>query len=172
MVCSLARDAPVNPPVKLLGFTLDRKMAWKDHLCSGQKQTFPCLLSAAQTETPFLVTIHHAMFHSHIGYGLLLWGHAAGTEEILKLQKRAVRLITFSDRLAHCKPLFARLGIFTIYGHFIFLCLLHVKNNLSNFPLWTATHNYNTRQREKLDVPRVRLSKTQSSYSVPTPEAV
>jgi hypothetical protein len=116
MVCSLARDAPANPPVKLLGFTLDRKMAWKDHLAqvsSRLSRVCYLLLKLRHLVTePFLVTIYHAMFHCHIGYRLLLWSHAAGIEEILKLQERAVRLITFSDRLAHCKPLFARVGTF------------------------------------------------------------
>jgi len=106
------------------------------------------------------------MFHCHVAYGLLLWGHASGVDDILRLQKRAVRLMTFSDRLAHCKPIFARLGILTVHSHYILACTLFVIDNIQDFRPRAAIHDHLTRQRNLLDVPRVRLARSQKSYNL------
>jgi hypothetical protein len=75
----------------------------------------------------YLIMVYHALFHCHITYGLLLWGHSCRVPDVLRMQKRALRIITSSDFRASCRPLFARINIFTVVGHFIFLCILHVK---------------------------------------------
>ena len=41
---------------------------------------------------------------SHMTYGLLLWGNQV--EQVSKLQKKSIRLITGSEYLAHSEPLF------------------------------------------------------------------
>jgi hypothetical protein len=171
LICSLARDAPINEPVKLLGFMLDGRLAWNEHLAQTSKRLsrvcYLFLKLRRLVPEPYLVTAYHALFHCHIGYGILLWGHSAGVEDILKLQKKAVRIITSSDRLAHCKPLFARLQILTVYGHYILACLLHVKNHQQDFQTGAMIHNHNTRQKNLLNIPRVRLTKTQKGYTTP-----
>lgn len=43
-------------------------------------------------------------------------GRAAKFNELLKLLKSAVRIMTSSGHLDHCRPLFCRLGIMTVYS--------------------------------------------------------
>ena len=39
-------------------------------------------------------------------YGILPWGKSDNVDKIAKLQKRAIRTISFSRPIAHTKPLF------------------------------------------------------------------
>ena len=61
----------------------------------------------------FLVSLYHSLFHSHMGYGICLYGLANEqyTSKIFLMQKRAVRLISNAAFTAHTKPLFDKLKI-------------------------------------------------------------
>ena len=61
-----------------------------------------------------LVSIYHALFASHMTYGCQIWGQNEKNllfVQITRLQKRAIRLITFSPYDAHTDPLFKELKI-------------------------------------------------------------
>ena len=49
----------------------------------------------------------------YLNYGLIVWGQARKSylNKLLKLQKRALRFIYFSDRNQHAIPLFSDAGI-------------------------------------------------------------
>ena len=57
------------------------------------------------------------MINSHLTYCTILWGCAKQSilDSLLKLQKRAVRIITLSKYRAHSDPLFFQIGILKIY---------------------------------------------------------
>ena len=46
-----------------------------------------------------LITLYKSLFIPHINYGSLLWGHVG--ESIDKIQKKAIRTITYSNYLIH-----------------------------------------------------------------------
>ena len=50
-----------------------------------------------------LVTLYKSLFIPHINYGSLLWGQVG--ESIDKIQKKAIRTITYSNYIAHSEPL-------------------------------------------------------------------
>ena len=56
-------------------------------------------------------------------YGILLWGKSDNVEKIAKLQKRAIRTISFSRPIAHTGPLFKTFSllkfndIYTLSGY-------------------------------------------------------
>lgn len=52
-----------------------------------------------------------------------------------------------------------------MYSHYILACLRYVKRNQHLYSLRADIHGYNTRRRGLLDVPRVRLSRTQKGLS-------
>ena len=58
--------------------------------------------------TPTLRSLYFSLFHSHLTYGILVWGLAktALTNKIILLQKRAIRVVAKADFLAHTDPLF------------------------------------------------------------------
>ena len=55
-----------------------------------------------------LLNIYQSLILPHLTYGLAAWGQAAKThlKKILVLQKRALRLMYFSEPRAHAVPLF------------------------------------------------------------------
>ena len=53
-----------------------------------------------------LFTLYDSLIISHMLYGILLWGKSDNVQTIDKLQKRAIRLISYSRLLEHTEPLF------------------------------------------------------------------
>ena len=60
-----------------------------------------------------LKNIYHAIFASHLMYGAQVWTPKllSVTDKISRLQKNAMRIMTFSEFKAHSKPLFKNLNI-------------------------------------------------------------
>jgi ribonuclease P/MRP protein subunit RPP40 len=82
LVCSLGRTLSVISAqhVRLLGFTLDGRLSWQFHIddvCEKLSRVIFLLrrLNSSLSES-YLITFYHSLFHSHLIYGILLWGHA------------------------------------------------------------------------------------------------
>src|SRR5690606_10465097 len=93
--------------VKILGVTFDSKLSFKQHI-GNIRQTLAWKLSVLHRIKhliPISVKrkIYYAHFHSHVYYCNLIWGQACYTNlvPLIKLQKRAVRIITNSSYRAH-----------------------------------------------------------------------
>jgi hypothetical protein len=142
LVCSLSHDLTNASLVKLLGFTIDSHLVWDDHincLCTKLSRVI-YLLRRLRSELP--------------------------TRFLRILQKKAVRILTDSKPLDHCKPLFRDLGIMTVVNIYIFQVLNSVKLNLNDYVLVNQVHNHNTRRAMNLVTPRCRLHKTLKSFIV------
>lgn len=108
--------------IKYLGVILDESFNWKPHIDEVcKKLSKACfLLHKCRNifDIPTLRIIYFSIFHSHLNYCLVTWGHTYRTylEPVIILQKRAIRFITNSDYTAHTLPLFRSLNImpFTI----------------------------------------------------------
>jgi hypothetical protein len=169
LVCTLSSGyAEDQLSVNLLGFSIDQKLTWVDHISSTCKRlarvTFLLRKLTRLVSQHYLIIVYHALFHSVLSYGLLIWGHASAVQDILLLQKRAVRIVTSSAYLEHCKPLFLKTGILTVYAHYILVSAVYVHSNLHLFARRETYHSHMTRRRQDLDVPFCRLSKTRDSF--------
>ena len=62
--------------------------------------------------TNILKMIYNSLILCHLNYGILLWGaqHNAN-DKLHKLQKKAIRIITSSNFLAHSEPIFKQLHL-------------------------------------------------------------
>ncbi|XP_046674698.1 uncharacterized protein LOC124363493 [Homalodisca vitripennis] len=170
LICTLKRDigSQTNDNVKLLGFYLDRRMTWTAHVsqvCVKLSRVL-CLLRKLRNQVtePYLQTAYHAIFQSHIIYGLILWGHSGACEDVLKLQKKAVRIITSSGYLEHCRPIFIRLNILTVYSQYVYNSILQVREQSFSIPSRSDIHGYDTRRARDLNIARCRLSGTLRSF--------
>uniref|UniRef100_A0A1B6G101 Uncharacterized protein n=1 Tax=Cuerna arida TaxID=1464854 RepID=A0A1B6G101_9HEMI len=171
LLCTLRRgdnSAGQADKVKLLGFWVDPELNWRDHtdnVCTKLSRVLHLLRRLKYTINPqFLVMVYHALMHSHINYGLIWWGHATGCRRVLAIQKKAVRLITGSGYRDHCRPLFTKTGILTIYSQYCLSTLISLKDDLPKFQLRGEIHNHATRHGRDIDLPRCRLKKTSNSY--------
>ena len=103
---------------KFLGMTLDGSVTWQKHcelLLTKLKQlNFLINRIKELVQTGCLRNLYFGHFHSHLAYGIRLWGNSIGVvlkESIFKQQKRSVRILTRSGYCAHIDPLFKRVGI-------------------------------------------------------------
>ena len=149
--------------MKYLGLMLDESHTWSSHISI---RMLKAKLSRAngilaklryQTSSKLLTTIYNALFESHMSmrHCYQIWGQTRNQHvDVVKLQKKAVRIINFSDKYTSTKPLFNELRILS-FDEIVNLqnCLL-VLNVLNNeapealqelFKNITNQHYYNTR---------------------------
>jgi len=87
--------------------------------------------------------IYFAYIHSHISFGLCLFGATRKTnlEAILKQQKRAIRIILKLNYDQSDKEFFAKLKIPTVYGQYIYEFIIISKNEILSSKS-TICHKY------------------------------
>jgi hypothetical protein len=73
-----------------------------------------------------LRNIYFAKFQPVMRYGIILWGGVSEITKVLKVQKRALRLMTNKSKNESCRPIFKELKIFTVICLLIFetLCFI------------------------------------------------
>ena len=82
-----------------------------------------------------LLSIYYAIFSSHMIFGCQTWGLNSSTphfKKVITLQKRAMRIITFSKHSAHTEPLFKKLGILKIKDQISLLNCLFIHDQTRN----------------------------------------
>lgn len=102
--------------------------------------------------TEILLMIYNSLIMPHIQYGILCWGHKSG--RVLKLQKRAMRLITCSKYNSHTEPLYKKLKCLNVSDIYkLNMLKFHYKITNGKIPHYFRNiitqnhtqHNHNTR---------------------------
>jgi hypothetical protein len=97
---------------KYLGIILDKNLSWKEHVLSLCKKLGPILgiLFKVRDLIPshLIVQIYHALFNSNLSYCIEVWGSAyqCHINPLVILQKKSIRIISFSEYNQHTDPLF------------------------------------------------------------------
>ena len=103
--------------IKYLGVFLDENLSWRKHidtLSLKLRRANGALAKLRHYLSPtVLVTVYHALFHSHMFYACQVWGQNKNStnNRIFILQKSAIRIMTFESRRSHSDPLFHKLNI-------------------------------------------------------------
>ena len=99
-----------------LGIMLDADMSWKTHVAMVRNKLSRINGILHRLKHIYLqsilITLYKSLFVPHINYGSLLWGHAGGALD--KIQKKAVRTITYSNYIAHSQPLLKELNLLKV----------------------------------------------------------
>ena len=147
--------------VKFLGLPLDEHLSWKYHLSElSKKLARTCgMFFKIRNLLPFdvLLCLYNALFLSFLQYGLIVWGqtYASYTEPIFRLQKKAVRAISFQPRMSPSLPIFNDLKLLRLSDIFELRLLTFVFESVNktspdcfhNFFLFNSSvHQYSTRQ--------------------------
>ncbi|XP_046664212.1 uncharacterized protein LOC124356940 isoform X1 [Homalodisca vitripennis] len=148
-----------------LGLTLDPTLNWHQHISVLKsrlsKSIYALKRLSGELEREGLRQAYFGLFHAHMSYGLIVWGGAPKSEDIFVAQKKAIRVITGSHRLAHCKQLFIELRILTLHSLYIFQCLMYLRANLDKVHTRSSIHSHNTRSANLINLPQNRLLKSE-----------
>lgn len=83
--------------VKLLGLVLDHRLSWQAHIEHLVKKLPSSLFLLRHlkniTNSSTLKTTYFSLFHSHISYGIALWGNSSHALTVFKMQKKAIRVL-------------------------------------------------------------------------------
>ena len=110
--------------VKFLGIMLDANLSWKIHLAELSKKLvrtaglFYKIRHYAPTDT--LTLLYHGIFAPFLSYSLSVWGltYPSLLEPITVLQKKILKIMSFSEINASSGPLFERLQILKLNDMF------------------------------------------------------
>ena len=147
---------------KFLGIIIDENLTWKSHidnvckLCSRNLGVMNKVKHFLPKTS--LYQLYCSFILPYLSYGILLWGNATKTyiTKLLKIQKRAIRIISNSSYLCHTKPLFEKykiLSIFELYDKELGIFMYKYKNGLLPlsfdhvFTELQSVHNYDTRNK-------------------------
>ena len=113
-----------------LGLHLTSNLTWNTHVQEISKKLSRVIgiLYKLQSYFPrrILLLLYNTMMLPHINYCLLSWGKQGNN--ILKLQKKAVRIITSGEYLAHTEPIFKNWKVLKV-------------NDIYNYKLLIFYHN-------------------------------
>ena len=98
--------------IKYLGIMLDTNLNWKSHVhyISKKVKRSIGILSKIRyhVNLDVLTNLYYALIYPFLIYGIVIWGNAYPTniQPLFILQKRSIRIITFSKFDDHSSPLF------------------------------------------------------------------
>jgi hypothetical protein len=103
--------------IKFLGLHINNTLSWKTHIdkilpklcsaCFAMRSVKPCV------SQQMLKAIYYSYFNSMMSYGIIFWGHSAGSIRVFRLQKRIIRIMMGCKSRDSCRKLFINLKITT-----------------------------------------------------------
>ena len=170
--------------VNLLGLTLDSGLTWKYHIDNVHLKTSRALYALNRMKHQFsssvLKLIYSGLIHSHLTYGILLWGCAAKRDlnALHIVQKKALRCIFHKPYNFHTAELFRAAHILNVFDLFrlenIKVGYKFLNSSLpmslsSFFSVAAGVHTHNTRRATGLFIPRFRSEKVRRSFLYQVP---
>ena len=160
---------------KYLGMIIDDNLAMDSHkkqVCDRLRKANGALsLVRHYVPYPVLRSIYFALFQPHIQYGLQIWGqNLSRVSRVARLQKIAVRVMTFSEYNTPSKPLFTRMNILSVQDYVFKLNIIlahEILNHISpiavqqslNLEYLPVTQITRGTQKKMLKRPYVRTTK-------------
>lgn len=140
---------------RFLGLQIDKNLNWNEHINKILTKINSGIYALAQMSylcnLSTLKTIYYSYIHSHIAYGICLYGATKkeNLDQILKQQKRAIRIIMKLSFDQSVREHFKNLKIPTVYGQYIYDTILSTRNKFLNSDT-VPQHPYNTRKKSEL----------------------
>ena len=148
---------------RFLGVLLDDKLGFGAHITHVRKKVAKGIYILGRAKKFFdeitIKDLYYAFIHPYFNYCIDVWGSTYSTyiDPLVKLQKRAVRIIAGAPFKAHTLDLFRRFNIvqidkYKLYHYSIYIFLYKLINHLhppsihSHFILNSDIHNHATRR--------------------------
>ena len=110
---------------KFLGIIITSDLSWNSHILYVAKKIKPGIAMLYKLRdslpTSSLLQIYFSLIHSHLSYAILIWGSSPHTHisKLLKLQKKAIRILSNKSPRTSCRPLFKHYNILTVTSLYI-----------------------------------------------------
>lgn len=150
--------------IKFLGIYIDEIINFSTHIdhLVGKLSKYVGLFYKLRTYLPqnALLGLYRSLFEPHLNYCNAIWCNTYLTylQKLLVLQKKVIRVISWSDYNAPSNPLFHRLKLLklTECNYFHNACVMYSVVNKLNprlnhlIPVTTLSHQYDTRKKQLL----------------------
>lgn len=164
---------PLANSTKLLGVMIDDMLSWEEHIPYLSKKiakaTFSLRILQKCTSPSILVTCYIAYILPLLRYGLVFWGNAPSAKRIFILQKKAVRLLSPSEKCKgypSCRGKFKTLNLLTLPSLYIFDTIIYIKKNPHLVVKNSEVHSHDTRQKSSLHLPSGKSHHFRKSHLV------
>ena len=161
--------------IKYLGVLIDSHLSWKYHILHISKKIKRCIgiLSKIRhsVTNQVLIQLYYSLIYPFLTYSLITWGNTYQTTllPLIILQKKAVRIMTFSEYNSHSTPLFQNLKILKVSDLIYLYTALFMYDYYSNrlplifdnfFKSINKVHQYQTRLASKISyyLPKARTN--------------
>ena len=165
---------------KFLGLTIAPNLSWNNHILQVINKIKPgiAILFKLRGSLPTytLLQIYFSLIQSHLSYAILIWGSSPQKHisKLLKLQKKAVRIIAQKCPRTSCRPLFSHYKILTVTSLYILEASCHAKKALltnyntdknSTIRHVKDIHSHNTRQQNNIYIRNFTSTKRKTNIS-------
>ena len=172
---------------KLLGIIIDKTLSWDkqiDSVCLNITRRITLLkLLSKYVDMSNLKLYYNSYILPIFDYGCMIWGQSStyNINRVLKLQKRAARIILQADFMTPSKEMFRQLGWLTFTNRVEYhICIMVFKSLNGQAPEYlsslltksseTNTRNLRSSEQEILKVPFARTAYYKKSFSVTGPK--
>uniref|UniRef100_A0A1B6FDF1 Reverse transcriptase domain-containing protein n=1 Tax=Cuerna arida TaxID=1464854 RepID=A0A1B6FDF1_9HEMI len=159
------QELEVTSTCSFLGVLLDKNLSWKFYIDKLYKRLNTCcfqmLVLRDSVDLQTRIIVYYSLFYSVINYGIEFWGNSTNSIKIFKVQKKFLRILTFSKKRHSCEELFKELKILTVPSLYIYKCLIYIKLNCNKLFNEQHHHRYTTRNKNNLLFPIHRLALTE-----------
>ena len=166
---------------KFLEVIIDDKMHWSFHIKSAKNKIAKGIGVICKTRRLLnkktLTTLYYSFIYPYLHYGIEAWGNTYNVhlDPLIKMQKRAVRIISSSSYKAHTEPIFKDLkllNVTNIYRLNVLMFMYKLKHGIlpnvfgGIFKKNSEIHDYNTKESQKYHTPFWRLQCVRRSIRV------
>ena len=142
--------------IRYLGIYIDSNLNWKSHINYIAKKVKRSIGTLSKLRyylnSKTLLDLYYALVYPFLTYCIIAWGNTYQTslQPLFVLQKKAIRIITFSSFFEHTGPLFKDLNVIKLFDEVTFhiaVFMYKFKNQLlpNNFKVFFTsvkeTHN-------------------------------
>lgn len=134
-----------------LGIIVDSDLSWKGHtnMISHKISKIISIMTKLRHTLPsrILLTLYNTLILPHLNYGLLCWG--LNSHRIEVLQKKALRIISFSSPLTHTEPIFKTMNLLKLsdlYSQKVLIFYFKLNHNIQPqyFETFNITHAHSS----------------------------
>ena len=162
---------------KFLGVIIDENLSWGPHIRyikNKISKSIGIILKGRKVfDTEILLSLYNTLVYPYLSYCIQVWGSAYNSllSNLIKLQKRIIRIISGVPPQTHSEPLFKTLNVLTVknlYNYSVALFMYKYVNLMlppifTMFTVNSAIHAYNTRSSQKFHVPHCHTRRSQKT---------